>query len=253
MNKRFEGKVAFITGGSAGIGFTTAERFAQEGAKVVIASSNSERGQAATEKMKADGGEVTFVQTDVSKYRDIENAIQTTINTYGGLNYAFNNAGISGDMGPLHAGTEENWDYVLDLNLKGIWAAMKFEIAHMLKNGGGVIINNSSTAGGRGMAGLSVYNASKFGLHGLSKGAALEYAEAGIRINVVMPGMTETPGLNRLRNSIPGFEDVGKSMTPMKRFGVPDDIANAVLWLCSDEANFVTGASFAIDGGMLES
>ena len=149
-------------------------------------------------------------------------------------------------MRPLHTGSEQNWDYVLDVNLKGIWAAMKFEIEHMAQNGGGVIINNSSTAGGRGMAGLSVYNASKFGIHGLTKAAALEYAEAGIRVNVVMPGPIET-------NMIQGMQDYLIPMVPMKRTGDPDDIANAVLWLCSEEASFVTGVALPVDGGMLES
>ncbi|OLS24244.1 MAG: 3-oxoacyl-[acyl-carrier-protein] reductase FabG [Candidatus Heimdallarchaeota archaeon LC_3] len=246
MSKKFENKVAFITGGSTGIGFSTAKRFAEEGAKVVIASSNVERGEAAVKQIKSSGGEATFIQTDVSQFDQIQRAIEKTIEIYGRLDFAFNNAGTPGKMGSLHTGSEQNWDRVLDVNLKGIWAAMKFEIQHMIQNGGGVIINNSSTAGGRGMAGLSVYNASKFGIHGLTKAAALEYAKAGVRVNVVMPGPIET-------NMIQGMQEYLVPMVPMKRTGDPDDIANAVLWLCSDEASFVTGVALPVDGGMLES
>jgi NAD(P)-dependent dehydrogenase (short-subunit alcohol dehydrogenase family) len=246
LSKKFENKVVFITGGSTGIGFSTAKRFAEEGAKVVIASSNVERGEAAIKQIKLSGSEALFIQTDVSQFDQIQKAIEKTIENYGRLDYAFNNAGTPGEMGPLHTGSEENWDNVLDVNLKGIWAAMKFEIEHMAQNGGGVIINNSSTAGGRGIAGLSVYNASKFGIHGLTKAAALEYAKAGVRVNIVMPGPIET-------NMIQGMQDYLVSMVPMEHTGEPDDIANAVLWLCSDEASFVTGVALPVDGGMLES
>ena len=165
----------------------------------------------------------------------------------------FNNAGVAGEMGPIHASSVENFDKVIAINLKGIWASMKYEIQYMMQNGGGVIINNSSTAGGRGMAGLSAYNASKFGVNGITKAAALEYAQAGIRVNSVMPGPTETPAIQNARELVPDVDEQFIAMTPLKRIADPSEIANAVVWLCSDEASFVTGTNFPVDGGMLES
>ena len=253
MTSSIQGKVALVTGGSTGIGFATARRFATEGARVAIASANVERGQAAAKKMREAGGEVIFIPTDVSDPIQVEATVNNVVDTYGHLDYAFNNAGISGELGPIHASTVENFDRVIAINLKGIWVSMKYEIQHMMQNGGGVIINTSSTAGGRAMPGLSAYVASKFGVNGITKAAALEYAEAGIRVNSVMPGPVETPALQGLREKVPGVDQQFLSMVPLKRIANASEIAEAVVWLCSDEASFITGVNFPVDGGMLES
>jgi len=253
MTSSIQGKVALVTGGSTGIGFATAQRFAIEGARVAIASANVARGEAAAETIREVGGEVIFIPTDVSDASQVEAMVNGVVDAYGHLNFAFNNAGIAGELGPIHATSVENFDRVIAVNLKGIWASMKYEIQHMMQNGGGVIINNSSTAGGRGMPGLSAYIASKFGVNGITKAAALEYAEAGIRVNSVMPGTVETPGVQDLRERMPGIDDQFLAMIPLKRIADPSEIAAAVVWLCSDEASFVTGVNFPVDGGMLES
>ncbi len=253
MTSSIQGKVALVTGGSTGIGFATAQRFAIEGARVAIASANVARGEAAAENIREAGGEVIFIPTDVSDASQVEAMVNGVVDAYGHLNFAFNNAGIAGELGPIHATSVENFDRVIAVNLKGIWASMKYEIQHMMQNGGGVVINNSSTAGGRGMPGLSAYIASKFGVNGITKAAALEYAEAGIRVNSVMPGTVETPGVQGLRERMPGIDDQFLAMIPLKRIADPSEIAAAVVWLCSDEASFVTGVNFPIDSGMLES
>lgn len=253
MTSSIQGKVALVTGGSSGIGFATAQRFAIEGARVAIASANVARGEAAAETIREVGGEVIFIPTDVSDASQVEAMVNGVVDAYGHLNFAFNNAGIAGELGPIHATSVENFDRVIAVNLKGIWASMKYEIQHMMQNGGGVVINNSSTAGGRGMPGLSAYIASKFGVNGITKAAALEYAEAGIRVNSVMPGTVETPGVQGLRERMPGIDDQFLAMIPLKRIADPSEIAAAVVWLCSDEASFVTGVNFPVDGGMLES
>lgn len=253
MTSSIQGKVVLVTGGSTGIGFATAQRFAIEGARVAIASANVARGEEAAETIREVGGEVIFIPTDVSDASQVEAMVNGVVDAYGHLNFAFNNAGIAGELGPIHATSVENFDRVIAVNLRGIWASMKYEIQHMMQNGGGVVINNSSTAGGRGMPGLSAYIASKFGVNGVTKAAALEYAEAGIRVNSVMPGTVETPGVQDLRERMPGIDDQFLAMIPLKRIADPSEIAAAVVWLCSDEASFVTGVNFPVDGGMLES
>lgn len=253
MSASIEGKVALVTGGSTGIGFATAQRFAREGAKVAIANVNAERGNAAVQKIRDDGGDALFVQTDVSDPAQVEAMVGSVVDHFGDLNFAFNNAGVGGDLAPIHMATVENFQRVVALNLTGVWTSMKYEIQHMMANGGGVIVNNSSTAGGRAMPGLSAYVASKWGLNGITEAAALEYAEAGIRVNSVMPGPTETPGLAGIRDLMPEAEAQFLAMTPQKRIADPSELAAAVVWLCSDEASFVTGANFPVDGGMLVS
>jgi len=253
MTSSIKGKVALVTGGSTGIGFATAQRFASEGAKVAIANVNVERGEEAVGKIREAGGEAIFIQTDVSDPAQVEAMVNKVIETYGRLDYAFNNAGIAGDLGPIHMATPENFERVIAVNLTSVWTSMKYEIQHMMQNGGGVIINNSSTAGGRAMPGMSAYIASKFGINGITKTAALEYADAGIRVNSVMPGPVETPAIQGLREKMPGADERFIAMTPLKRIADPSEIANAVVWLCSDEASFITGTNFPVDGGMLES
>ncbi len=253
MISSIEGKVALITGGSTGIGFGAAQRFIKEGAKVAIANVNAERGNAAVRTLQDAGGDAIFIQTDVSDADQVKSLITKVVDHYGQLNFAFNNAAVPGEMGPIHATSVESFDQVLGVNLRGIWLSMKYEIEHMIENGGGVIVNTSSTAGGRAMAGLSSYAASKHGVNAITQVAALEYAPAGIRINSVMPGPVETPMLTYVRDSIPGAEEQFVAMVPQKRIADPGEIAAAVVWLCSDEASFVTAANFPVDSGMLAS
>ena len=248
---QFTGKVALITGGSTGIGFATAKKFAQNGAKVVIANSNAEKGEAAAQHLRAEGGDVTFIQTDVSQVEQVKNLVDQTVAKYGRLDYAFNNAGVAA-MGPIGMTDEATWDKTIDVNLKGVYFSMKYQIEQMLKNGGGAIVNTSSTAGGKGMAGLSAYVASKFGVNGLTKALALEYAEAGIRVNAVMPGPIDTPMMDGIKEQVPNVDQQFVSMVPAKRIGQPEEVAEAVVWLCSDAASYVTGTNFPVDGGMLE-
>ena len=250
MSKKFENKVVLITGGTTGIGLATAEKVAIEGAKVVIAGRNATSGQAAVEKIRENGGEVTFIQTDVSQADEVEHLVQTTIDTYGHLDYAFNNAGLE-QLGPIGQTTEEAFDQVMDVNVKGVWLSMKHEINHMLQNGGGVIVNTSSTAGGKGMAGISAYSASKHAVNGLTKSLALEYAESGIRINGIMPGPIATPMMGRVSEVMPGADQAFAQATAVKRVGNPEEVADAVTWLFSDEASFINAAIVPVDGGMI--
>ena len=253
--KRMAGKVALITGGASGIGLATALKFAESGVNVAIAGRNAERGHAAVEQICDKGVQAIFIQTDVSEAAQVEAMVNRVVEVFGRLDYAFNNAAnppANMGMGPLINVTEEQWDRTIDVNLKGVWLAMKYEIPVMLQNGGGAIVNTSSTAGGKGMAGMSAYVASKHGLNGLTKSAALEFAEAGIRINTVMPGPVATPMMEQAEEIMPGAEEMFVSSVPVKRIGQPSEIAEAVVWLCSDAASFVTGTEFPVDGGMLQ-
>lgn len=250
----FTGKVALITGGTTGIGLATAKKFVQEGVKVAISSRSEEKGQAALNELRELGGEAIFIQADVSKADDVERLVRAVIDTYGRLDYAFNNAAApirESGMGSIIDYTEEQWDRTLDVNLKGIWLAMKYEIPHIMQNGG-AIVNTSSTAGGKGMIGLGPYVASKHGLNGLTKTAALEFAQAGVRVNAIMPGPIATPMMEEAASIVPGADEQFVSMTPVKRIGQPEEVAEAVVWLCSDAASYVTGTAFPVDGGMLE-
>jgi NAD(P)-dependent dehydrogenase (short-subunit alcohol dehydrogenase family) len=253
MTSSIEGKVALITGGSTGIGLATALRFAKEGAKVAIANTSVERGSAAVRTIQDAGGDAIFIQTDVSDPEQVKTLVAKVVDHYGQLNFAFNNAGVPGEMGPIHASSVENFDRIVNVNLKGVWLSMKYEIEHMMQNGGGVIVNTSSTAGGRAMAGLGAYAASKHGVNAITQAAALEYAPAGIRVNSVMPGPVETPMLAGIREAIPGVEDQFMTMVPQSRVGDASEVAAAVVWLCSDEASFVTATNLPVDGGMLAS
>lgn len=250
MTNKFKNKVALITGGTTGIGLATAAKLAEEGASVVISGRNPESGQTAVRQIRERGGEVTFVQSDVSDPEQVANLIQTTIDTYGGLHLAFNNAGMEA-LGPIGQMPDDLFRQLMEVNVSGIWYSMKHEIAHMLQNGGGVIINTSSVAGGKGMAGLSAYSASKHAVNGLTKSLALEYAEAGIRINGIMPGPIATPMMERVGAIMPGAQEQFASVTAVKRVGQPEEIADAVAWLFSDEASFVNASIIPVDGGMI--
>ncbi|MGZ8543653.1 MAG: SDR family oxidoreductase [Flavisolibacter sp.] len=249
MDKLFQNKVALVTGGSFGIGRATAIAFAQRGARVVIADWLEDKEGIALKQIKDAGSEGIFIQCDVSKPADVKGAIDKAIATYGQLDYAFNNAGIEGATAPAHECTEENWDKTLGINLKGIWLCMKNEIPQMLKQGSGAIVNCSSVAGLNGFAGLPAYTASKHGVIGLTKTAALENAKAGIRVNAVCPGVIHTAMMDRITGKDKEVEKSFVGLEPMERMGTPEEVAEAVIWLCSDAASFVTGHAMTVDGG----
>ncbi|HOM72733.1 MAG TPA: SDR family oxidoreductase, partial [Armatimonadota bacterium] len=241
MARRFEGKVALVTGGAAGLGLATALVFAREGASVVIADVKEEAGQAAVQKITDTGGKAIFVKTDVSRAEEVKMLIDKTVETFGRLDCAFNNAGIEGKSASTADCTEENWDRVININLKGLWLCMKYEIPQMLKQGGGAIVNMSSVAGLVGFEGMPAYCASKGGVIQLTKTAALEYARNGIRVNAVCPGGIETEMIERVATTSPEMKQNLINMHPVGRLGRPEEVADVVLWLCSDESSFVTG------------
>lgn len=247
MEAIFKDKVAVVTGGSFGIGRATAIAFAKKGARVVIADwiEDSE----SLKLIKSAGGEAIFIKCDVSKSDDVKKMIENIISAFGRLDYAFNNAGIEGMSANAQDCTEENWDKTIGINLKGIWLCMKYEISEMLKQGKGVIVNCASIAGLVGFPGLPAYVASKHGVLGLTKTSALECAKLGIRVNAVCPGAIKTPMIDRITGNKKEAEEQFANMEPIGRLGNPEEVANAVVWLCSDEASFVTGHAMAVDGG----
>lgn len=247
METPFKNKVALVTGGSFGIGRATAVAFAKKGAKVVIADWIDDK--ETLNLIKSAGGEAVFVKCDVSKNAEVKALIEKAVAAFGRLDYSFNNAGIEGFMAPTKDCTEENWDKTIGVNLKGIWLCMKYEIPEMLKQGKGVIINCASIAGLVGFPGLPAYIASKHGVVGLTKTTALEYAKLGIRVNAVCPGAIKTAMIDRITGKKKEVEEQFTAMEPIGRMGEPEEVANAVLWLCSDEASFVTGHAMVVDGG----
>lgn len=249
METHFNNKVALVTGGSFGIGRATALAFAEKGAKVAVVDwvENSET----INLIKNKGGEAIFIKCDVSKTEEVKAMVSKIIATYGRLDYAFNNAGIEGTSGITHECTEENWDKTIGINLKGIWLCMKYEIPEILKQGKGVIVNCSSVAGLVGFSGLPAYVASKHAVLGLTKTAALEYAKLGIRVNAVCPGVIQTPMIDRITGKTQEAIEQFTELEPVGRFGEPKEVASAVLWMCSDEASYVTGHAMAVDGGFV--
>jgi NAD(P)-dependent dehydrogenase (short-subunit alcohol dehydrogenase family) len=245
----FTGKVAFVTGAANGIGRAAALAFAREGASVVVADV-SEKGNKETARMINDLGEHALAVTcDVSRNEDVQRALNTTIQTFGRLDFAFNNAGIEYAIKPAADVTEEEWDRIIDIDLRGVFLCMKHEIPLILKQGGGAIVNTSSGAGVRGFKGGAAYVAAKHGVVGLTKAAALDYAQSNIRINAVCPGIIATPMMDRFS----GGTDEGRlaviAQEPVGRMGTAEEIAAAVVWLCSDAASFVVGSAMAVDGG----
>ena len=249
--RRFEGKVALVTGGGSGIGRATSLAFANEGAKVVIDDINVEGGEETLRLIKSTGGEAIFVKADVSKGAAVEAMVEKAIDTYGRLDCAFNNAGIGEPLKRVAKTTEDNWDRVMATNLKGVYLCMKYEVPHMLKQKKGAIVNTSSLAGLKGLSGQAAYVASKHGVVGLTKSAAIEYATLGIRINAICPGVIDTPLIAPNMKDRPHVEKGYIDMEPIGRLGKPEEIASAVLWLCSDEASFVVGSVFSVDGGVV--
>jgi NAD(P)-dependent dehydrogenase (short-subunit alcohol dehydrogenase family) len=251
MSPSMEGRVALVTGAAAGIGRAAAEAFARQGAKVVVSDVTAEAGEAVAAGIRGAGGEAEFVRCDVARPAEVEALVRRTAGLFGRLDCAFNNAGIEGVSAPTAECTEENWDRVIGTNLKGVWLCMRHEIPVMLRQGGGAIVNCASVAGLVGFRGIPAYTASKHGLIGLTRTAALEYATQGIRVNAVCPGVIRTAMVERFTHADPQAEAGLVAAEPVGRMGTPEEVAAAVLWLCSDAASFVTGHALAVDGGMV--
>ena len=258
MADQLKDKVTIVTGGSSGIGRATALVFAREGAKVVIADINVNGGEEAVEAIKQNSGEAIFVKTDVARSDEVENMVHRTVEAYGRLDIGFNNAAavdaVMNSHVPPHELTEDKWDLIVDVSLKGVWLCMKYEIIQMLKQGKGAIVNTSSVQGLVGVKDQSTpYIASKHGVIGLTKVVALEYAQKGIRVNAICPGAIRTPALEKFAAEMTEEElnDFIAAVQPVGRPGEPEEVAEAVVWLCSDAASLVTGHAMAVDGGFL--
>jgi NAD(P)-dependent dehydrogenase (short-subunit alcohol dehydrogenase family) len=251
MAEQLAGKVALVTGSASGIGRATALAFARAGAKVVVGDVAVEGGEETVRMIKHAAGEALFVKADVSKATEVEALIQQTVAAYGRLDCAHNNAGIEGLRLLTAEDTEENWERVLAINLKGVWLCMKYELGQMLTQGSGSIVNTASCMGLVGLRESGAYVASKHGVVGLTRTAALEYAKAGIRVNAVCPGVIQTPMIERGARLYPQMIEAVVAAEPVGRLGRPEEIAEAVVWLCSDAASFVTGHAMAVDGGYM--
>ena len=246
-----QGKVALVTGASAGIGHATALAFAHESANVVVADIDHARGEQTAVEVAALGVDAIFVHADVSQPGSVANLLRATHDRFARLDFAFNNAGIEGISAPTADCTIENWSHTIGVNLTGTFLCMREEIPRMLEHGGGVIVNNSSVAGLVGFAGIPAYTASKHGILGLTKTAALEYATQGIRVNAVCPGVIDTEMITRFTHGDAVAAEQLLQTEPVGRLGAPTEIADAVIWLCSDRAGFVTGHALAVDGGFV--
>ena len=244
-------KVAIVTGGSSGIGRATAIALAKEGAKIVVAARRSKEGDETVQLVKESGSDGIFVNTDVANEASVKSLIEKTIDSYHRLDYAFNNAGIEQTMAPLTEQTVEEFDQIMNINVRGVWLSMKYEIPVMLKSGGGAIVNNSSVAGIMGFPQMAIYIASKHAVLGLTKSAALEYAKSGIRINSIAPGGVDTDMVERLTEDDKQWRETLTSMHPIGRLSNPEEIANAVVWLLSNSASFVLGHTLLVDGGVV--
>lgn len=247
METIFKGKVAIVTGSTYGIGKSTAICFAKKGASVVLSDWADDIDTLNT--ITSLGAKAIFVKADVSNEEDVKRIVSETIKHFGRLDYAFNNAGIEGDQGVIHESSNDNWEKVIGINLTGAYYCMKHQIPEMLKTGGGSIVNNASIAGLVGFNGIPAYVASKHALVGLTKNVALDYAKQQIRVNAVCPGIIETPMIDRFTA---GNKDATAQLIasePIGRIGLPEEIANTVAFLCSDDASFITGQALAVDGG----
>lgn len=245
----FSGRVAFVTGATTGIGRATAVAFAERGAAVVVADISADGCRETAEVITRAGGQAVAVTCDVTKSHDVQAALNQTVEAFGRLDFAFNNAGVEQPVMPIVDVTEDEWDRVVGVNLRGVFLCMKYEIPLMLETGGGAIVNTSSGAGVSGFAGQGAYAASKHGVIGLTKSAALDYAAANVRINAVCPGIVDTPMMDRFSGGTPEGRQRVIDQEPIGRMGRPEEIASAVLWLCSDSAAFTIGHALVMDGG----
>lgn len=251
MNHIFEGRVALVTGGSSGIGRAAALAFAAQGAQVVVASRRADESQETVRLIVAAGGQAMFVQTDVSQAAQVAALVDRTVAAFGGLDYAFNNAGIEGTaFVPAEHYKEETWDSVMDINAKGVFLSMKYELPHVVARKG-AIVNMASVAGLKGSRMGMAYAASKHAVVGMTKAAALEYAPHGVRINAVAPAVIVTPMAERAFFHDPNIRAAALALHPLGRLGEPEEVAQAVIWLCSPGASYTTGHTLPIDGGML--
>jgi A-factor type gamma-butyrolactone 1'-reductase (1S-forming) len=252
--KRFAGKVALVTGSTSGIGQATAELFALQGAAVIVAGRRTERGESVVSGIRSRGGEATYIRLDVTDPESVSAVVRDAVRIYGRLDCAFNNAGIPGEnIKDTSQQSEQSWEAVINTNLRGVWLCMKHELAQMCRQGGGAIVNSASIFAHQGSEfGIAPYIASKHGVLGLTRAAAVEFARRGIRINAVSPGITRSEMSAPALEAIPDeFNAQIERNVPFGRIAEAEEIGRAVLWLCSDDASFVTGESLAVDGGWL--
>lgn len=245
-----QGKVALVTGGGGGIGSATAIAFARAGAQVVVADIAEASGQSTVAAIGAAGGQALFVRADITQACEVGDLVATTVAQFGRLDYAFNNAGIEEEHARLADSDEALFDRMMAINVKGVWLCMQHELRQMLRQGGGAIVNTASVAGLVGAPKHAIYGASKHAVIGLTRSAAAEYARMGIRINAVCPGVIRTAMFERVIDQGLADEQSIRRLHPIGRIGEVDEVANAVLWLCSDQSSFVTGHALTVDGGM---
>jgi len=249
MNISFENRVALVTGAGSGLGLATAKAFARSGASVALADANENSVRSAVEELSAQGYEALAIQCDVADDAQVERMVEQTVAAFGRLDAAYNNAGVQNIVAEAADATREDFDRVISINLRGVWSCMKFELRQMLRQGGGAIVNCSSIGGLVAGPRRGTYQASKHGVLGLTKSAALDYAARGIRINAVCPGIIHTAMLDKMMATQADALNAMLKDVPIGRLGRPEEIASAVLWLCSSAASFMVGHALAVDGG----
>lgn len=252
MGDSMQGKVAIVTGGASGIGKAAALIFAREGASVAIADLNREGGEAVEREIRSAGGQAIFVETDVTSEGAIRHLVDVTVERFGGLDAAFNNAGTPGSYSTADSCADNEWERVMDLNMRSVWLCMKYQIPEMLKRGGGAIVNTASRAGDSASPNMFTYIATKHGVVGMTRSAAIDLAARNIRVNALCPGFTATPMLDVASQGVgmPSLDEVARAVVPMQRLGRAEEQGEVAVFLCSDRASYITGTAIAVDGGM---